>query len=179
MIKKVFIFLISILVLILLFFYLEKNKTYGFFVENERLKSIFEDKKEFNEKYLFIYFGYLKCKTFCPSSIGLMKQISDNQKTNDINFVFISLDKKNDSKEKLDEYQKNFDTRFYFYISNEKIATDLIEIFKIQFSENFFEKNPTHHSSNLYLVHKNKTKYIIYPSNYTEVTKIINDKNSF
>ncbi len=179
MTKKIFIFLVSVIVFIVLFFYLDKNNTYGFLVNNSELESIFKNQNEFNKKFLFIYFGYLKCKTFCPSSIGLMKQVSDKIKSDEIKFIFVSIDKENDSKEKLDEYKKNFDKRFYFYSSEELISIKLIKTFKIQFSKNLFEKDLSHHSSNLFFLNKDKTKYLIYPSNYTEISKIINDKNLF
>lgn len=168
--KKFSILIFFISIFILLFLFLDKNKTYGFLVK-EKIQT---ESLEIKNPFTFIYFGYLKCKSFCPTSLGILKQISDSVKNKNIEFIFVSIDEK-DSIENLLEYKKNFDPRFKFYPKNNEQAKRFMQVFKVQASENLIQNNSIHHMSNLFLIHENS--YIIYPSNFTDVKKILEDMN--
>lgn len=66
---------------------------------------------EFRGKYLLVYFGYTFCPDICPTALGELSAALDRlpaNKTAMVQVVFISVDPKRDSGERLDAYGKAF-----------------------------------------------------------------------
>ena len=176
-------FLFSILlffILISLIFYIFnlKNEQYGFYSKNHLppilLKEINgKDFEEISKNYtrFFIYFGYIKCTSICPISLGVLKQLSDMIKDDKLGFFFINIDM-NDSTEKIKLFSSNFDSRFHLLIGTEKNLKDTSKNYNIQFSTDLSQ---IHHSGHLYFFNKKKSILLLYPSNYRDVLKIKKD----
>lgn len=65
-------------------------------------------------KVSIVYIGYTNCPDYCPTTLGDLKQMMKTlgNRANDVNVLFISVDPKRDTLEKLTAYLAVFDTRF-------------------------------------------------------------------
>jgi cytochrome oxidase Cu insertion factor (SCO1/SenC/PrrC family) len=129
--------------------------------------------EEISENYtqFFIYFGYMKCSSLCPISLGVMKQLSDMIQDDKLGFFFINLDGR-DSTEKLKLFNSNFDSRFHVLIGSEKDLKETSKNYNIQFTSDLTQM---HHTGHLYFFNKIKSELLLYPSNYRDVLKIKKD----
>lgn len=66
-------------------------------------------------KVVVVFFGYTYCPDVCPFTLAKMKQLSGalGERSDDFEVVFVSVDPRRDSVEKLAAYVPNFDRRFY------------------------------------------------------------------
>lgn len=83
-------------------------------------------------RHSLIFLGYSNCPDICPATLllfgdTLKKLGSDADK---VNTVFISVDSKNDSPEKLSEYLKSFDARIVALTGNEAEIDAIIKAYK-------------------------------------------------
>jgi protein SCO1 len=66
-------------------------------------------------KVAVIFFGYTYCPDVCPFTLARMKQLYAGlgERAKDVEIVFVSVDPKRDTVDKLARYVPNFDRRFY------------------------------------------------------------------
>jgi protein SCO1/2 len=66
-------------------------------------------------KVAIVFFGYTYCPDVCPFTLAKMKQLYDKlgDRAKDVEVVFVSVDPKRDTVEKLAKYVPSFDRRFY------------------------------------------------------------------
>ena len=66
-------------------------------------------------KVTVVFFGYTFCPDVCPFTLAKMKQLYGRlgERAEDLEVVFVSVDPKRDSIEKLAQYVPAFDRRFY------------------------------------------------------------------
>ncbi|MDX1959188.1 MAG: SCO family protein [Leptospiraceae bacterium] len=168
----------------LLGIYQFKEKTYGFVSEKKlkdfSLKNL--DEKNFRINSLkgnsvFLYFGYTNCKRYCPNSLKLLKKLADSLKENDVRFVFISIDSNRDKTEELTKLKKNFDERFIPLYGDENEVKQIAKEFSILYEEDKTNENELSisHSSRIFLISKDQEKYLIYPDNFFDLPKILED----
>ncbi len=76
-----------------------------------------------------VFFGYTYCPDVCPFTLAKMKQLKDALGTDgeDLQMVFVSVDPRRDSLEKLAAYVPNFDRSFYGVRIEVDALTDLQE----------------------------------------------------
>lgn len=83
-------------------------------------------------KHSLIFLGYSNCPDICPATLLLfgdtLKKLGTD--ADKVNTVFISVDSKNDSPEKLAEYLKNFDPRIVALTGNEAQIESIIKAYK-------------------------------------------------
>lgn len=67
-----------------------------------------------NGKVVLIFFGYTHCPDVCPVTLSEFKQISERleEKTEQVEFVFITVDPERDTGEVLGKYMANFNPSF-------------------------------------------------------------------
>jgi protein SCO1/2 len=70
---------------------------------------------EHRGKVTVVFFGYTYCPDVCPFTLAKMKQIYRElgDRAQNLEVVFVSVDPKRDTVEKLSRYVPNFDRRFY------------------------------------------------------------------
>jgi len=83
-------------------------------------------------KFSLIFLGYSNCPDICPATLAV---ISDTLKklgsdADKLNAVFISVDSKNDTPEKLSEYLKNFDPRIIALTGSDTEVKAILSSFK-------------------------------------------------
>lgn len=70
---------------------------------------------DFRGKYVALYFGYTFCPDICPTTLADLKlavDTLDGQQAGGLQVIFISVDYKRDTPEKVDEYAKRFRSDF-------------------------------------------------------------------
>ena len=69
-------------------------------------------------KWSFVFFGYISCPDICPATLYVLDQVNSllkdekDIKTDKIQFVFVSVDPKRDTVEKLRDYVGYFNKQF-------------------------------------------------------------------
>lgn len=71
-------------------------------------------------KIVLIFFGYTNCPDVCPITLSEFKQIKARlgEKSEDIKFVFITVDPERDTQERMKLYVENIDPAFYALTSD-------------------------------------------------------------
>jgi protein SCO1/2 len=71
---------------------------------------------DLNKHWTLMYFGYVSCPDICPTTLTTLKQtmqLLDTKKLGDkLQVLFVSVDPKRDTPEKLAQYTQYFDKRF-------------------------------------------------------------------
>lgn len=75
----------------------------------------------FRGKYVVIYFGYTSCPDICPATSAALKAALAqlNGQDSQVQVIFISVDYKRDTPEKLSKYLQNFRPDFVGLVGNE------------------------------------------------------------
>ena len=70
--------------------------------------------REFRGKYMLVFFGYTYCPDVCPTTLAVMKTALDmmGSRADRIAPLFISVDPKRDTPQKLKSYLSSFGPRF-------------------------------------------------------------------
>lgn len=69
---------------------------------------------DFKGKFVLLYFGYTSCPDLCPTTLAKLTQVVALQenRAEDVQVIFVSVDYLRDTPEKLDAYARAFDRRF-------------------------------------------------------------------
>lgn len=110
------------------------------------------NKDNFRNKYSLLYFGFTNCPDFCDETLTKISRvisIFDKKELSEIQFLFVSVDPKRDTKEALQKYISNFDSNII------GISGELKEIEKItgDIKAYFSISQPTESDSNYYVDH--------------------------
>ena len=142
--------------------------------QSERVKL-----NEYQNKILLVFFGYTHCPDICPSTlIDITKSLRElGDDATEVQPIFISVDYKRDTPERLAKYMEFFDKRIIALTSSKEELKKISKNFKTSFdlvdpsNSNYLVE----HSSNLYIIDKEFTiKRIIangLPS--SEITKTV------
>lgn len=94
------------------------------------------DLKQYQDKVIVLYFGFLNCAEVCPSSMGVMsaafKQV-DNKYYDDIQGFFVSVDPGRDDLKSLEEFAKYFDPRMQGITGTEVQIQELTRQYGVYF----------------------------------------------
>ena len=106
--------------------------------------------REFNlstlkNKWSFLFFGFIQCPDICPTTLASLSKIRSQITKGDkapeqIQFIFISVDPKRDTAQKLKQYTNYFDSSFIGVTGTESelhnLANQLDVTFKLQYKPN-------------------------------------------
>jgi protein SCO1/2 len=69
---------------------------------------------DFRGKVVLLYFGYTTCPDVCPATLSDMKQVFEllGKKTEDVQFLWVTVDPDRDTPEKMEDYIRHFNTEF-------------------------------------------------------------------
>ena len=71
------------------------------------------DVSRFKDKWSMVFFGYTNCPDVCPTSLTIMDKVSKQSGLPDnMQYVFISVDPKRDTPEKLKDFVEYFNAKF-------------------------------------------------------------------
>lgn len=119
------------------------------------------DLKDYRDKVVIIYFGYLFCPDICPTTLAtlgaLTKQMSE-QDRDKLQVMFISVDPERDTMPKIKEYVEFFHPKFIGGTDSEKKIAKLAKIYAVAFEKHFPKKGGSFysvdHSTQAFIVNK-------------------------
>jgi len=118
---------------------------------------------EYNNKYLFVFFGYVGCRDICTPRLQELSPIYEELKSKhhiDIDTIFINITKLQD-KEQAELFAKYFHKEFDgIYLNNDKIQKVKNE-FDIYSSPSLTSKGDFDHTAFLFLLKKQKNNYYL------------------
>lgn len=116
--------------------------------------------KDFLGKYMLVFFGFTNCPDICPSGLQVMSAALDKAgaKAADVVPVFITLDAKRDTPEKLAQYLKSFHPRLVGLTGSEDEVAAAAKAYRVYAQKVTDEKSPDSysydHSALFYLMGK-------------------------
>lgn len=71
------------------------------------------DVNRFKDKWSLLFFGYTNCPDVCPASLTIMDKVSKRKDLpKNMQYVFVSVDPKRDTPEKLKDFVEYFNAKF-------------------------------------------------------------------
>lgn len=147
-----------------------------------------QDGQPFNTAHLqggwkLLFFGYTHCPDVCPTTLTNMNQVAKKLENTGLGYVFVSLDPKRDTPEKLKEYVHYFNPGF-IGVSGDKSEIDRLAeavgvIYDIEGDANSDRYNVNHYAAILVIDPKGRLRAHILPPHPTSkmvdvITKIRN-----
>ncbi len=110
------IFPIVLLLAVLLYSYVVNRKSNALDLNNLPIQSINNEKKlhDLPKKFNLIYFGFLSCPDFCPTTLSIYGQILNTlseREIQKIQMIFITVDPSRDTLLKMQEYTSFFNSK--------------------------------------------------------------------
>lgn len=134
--------------------------------------------KDFQGKYMLVFFGFTHCPDICPSGLQVMSAALDKlgDKAKDVVPIFISLDPERDTPQKLAEYLKSFGDRFVGLTGSPEETAATAKAYRV-----FYQKVPDDkvageytidHAAIIYLMGKNG-EFITHVPHTTSVDQVV------
>lgn len=93
--------------------------------------------KDFRGKYMLVFFGFTHCPDVCPLTMATLTKTLEllGDKADSFAPVFISVDPKRDTSERMKEYLSNFDSRIVGLTGSMNDIKDVASLYKAFYSE--------------------------------------------
>ena len=121
---------------------------------------------DFEGKAVVVFFGYTSCPDICPTTLSILAQVGEHlgKYKDEVQFIFISVDPKRDSLEKLGEYVKYFDEDFMGLTgSNDQLSLAAREFWvswEVERVENASMEYLIGHTSSIFVVSPERDRYL-------------------
>lgn len=104
--------------------------------------------KDFLGKYMLVFFGFTNCPDICPSGLQVVSAALDKlaPKAEEITPVFVTLDAKRDTPEKLAAYVKSFHPRLVGLTGSEADVAAAAKTYRVYFQKIVDDKTPDSYS---------------------------------
>lgn len=142
--------------------------------------SSFDFSKHKGQKIFLLNFGYTSCPDVCPTTLATLRNVlvELEEKSNDVEVLFVSVDPDRDTVEKLSEYIPYFHENITGLTGTEDEIENITSAYRIfYFKEE--EKSDTEylmsHSPSVYLIDKKGNLLLKYPQNKIEPELIADD----
>ena len=110
-------------------------------------------------QFLLVFFGFTHCPNVCPVQMSLMTQLMQNldqqQRPENIQPVFISVDPQRDTPEVINQYLQHFDKRFIGLTGSDTALKQAATSFKTLLPKSSDEDQLPRHSPIIYVVDPN------------------------
>ena len=133
-------------------------------------------------KFTFLYFGYLNCDEVCHNQVGVMFNINHQTTNKDLDFIFVTMDPKRDSKQLLNDYFNQFGSNFYALTGQsmreiQSVASKYKAYFSPESGTQIGKDYEISHPGNIFLIDPNGKIKVIYQNTYLRYDKVIEDLN--
>ena len=117
-------------------------------------------------KFMLMFFGYTYCPDVCPAALFEMKSIKKGLKenSNNVEFVFITVDPERDSFEQLGRYLNSYDAEFW------GLTSDLNTLSQVWKDYGVYRQVQESGNATGYLVDHSARLYLINPQGDLEIT---------
>jgi len=180
-------FLAIVSVMGYLIFQAKNKETFNGFY-NERVLSDFSLKdssgndvslSKYKGKIVLLNFGYTSCPDICPTTLGNLRTIYSelDDKQDDVQVVFISIDPERDKAGKLDEYVKFFNNDFVGLTGTDDQLKKVSDVFNIFYFKEGIDADKDYlmsHPTSIYLIDREGKLILKYPHN-TKQEYIVED----
>jgi len=115
--------------------------------------------EEHRGKFLILFFGYSYCPDICPTTLYKLKTVKEElgKNSDQVDVIFITVDPKRDTQDKLAKYLQSFDDSFYGLTGDESELEPVWKGYGVFRQENLAEGSIDYlvdHSTRLYLIDK-------------------------
>ena len=123
--------------------------------------------KDHQGKFLILFFGYTYCPDICPTTLYKLKTVEEElgKNADEVEIVFITVDPKRDTQEKLANYLNSFDDSFFGLTGDEPALERVWKDYGVFRQENLTDGSKDYlvdHSTRLYLIDKNGNLKVTY-----------------
>jgi protein SCO1 len=113
--------------------------------------------KDFQGKYMLVFFGYTYCPDVCPTTLAVMSEALKmmGQRAEKIAPLFISIDPKRDTPEKLKSYLDSFGPEFVGLTGNSSDIAQVAKEYRVYYREQTADDKGNYavdHSGVIYLM---------------------------
>ena len=126
--------------------------------------------QDFRGKVVMLYFGYTTCPDICPSALSFLSQALNElneEELKKVQGIFISVDPKRDTPDKLAEYANYFHSNLMGVTGTAEEVATAAALYGAQYYEAELEDSPigyaVNHSSVTYLITSNGALRFIFP----------------
>jgi len=118
-------------------------------------------------KYQILFFGYTYCPDICPTTLYKLKSVKEDLGNNadEVEILFITVDPKRDTQEKLTKYLHSFDDSFFGLTGDELTLNQVWKDYGVFRQERLADGSKDYlvdHSTRLYLIDKNGNLKVTY-----------------
>jgi len=180
-------FLAIVSVMGYLIFQAKNKETFNGFY-NERVLSDFSLKdssgndvslSKYKGKIVLLIFGYTNCPDICPTTLGNLRTIYSelDDKQDDVQVVFISVDPERDNPGKLEEYVNFFNNDFVGLTGTDDQLKKVSDVFNIFYFKEGIDADKDYlmsHPTSIYLIDREGKLILKYPHN-TKQEYIVED----
>lgn len=124
-------------------------------------------------KYVYLYFGFLNCAKICPARIGTLLKLQKLIKSEEIRFVYVTIDPGQDTPDRLKSYSENFGENFLFLRSDPENIRKTAREFKIYYEK--AENGQWEHTDKTFLLDKEQKVKLIYLGSHLSAEKMSED----
>ena len=133
-------------------------------------------------KFTFLYFGYLNCDEVCHNQVGVMFNINHQTTNKDVDFIFVTMDPKRDSKQMLNDYFNQFGSNFYALTAQsmreiQSVASKYKAYFSPEGATKIGKDYEISHPGNIFLIDPYGHIQVVYQNTYLRYDKVIEDLN--
>ncbi len=106
--------------------------------------------QDFRGKYLLVFFGYTYCPDVCPTTLAVMKAALEmmGSRAERIVPIFITVDPKRDTPEKLKNYLSSFGPRFVGLTGDDKAIASVAKEYRV-----YYQIRPAEHGADYTVDH--------------------------
>ena len=115
--------------------------------------------KDFKGKTLVLYFGFATCPDVCPMSLSYLNGVLNKfPKRDEVQVIFVSVDYKRDTADKVGKYTRFFNKKFVGLAGNEKQINEVTKKYNVYYKFIDMEKSEmgytVDHTSKFFIIDK-------------------------
>jgi protein SCO1/2 len=135
--------------------------------------------KDHQGKFLILFFGYTYCPDICPTTLYKLKTVNEELGNNadEVEIVFVTVDPKRDTQEKLAKYLHSFDDSFFGLTGDEHALEQVWKDYGVFRQESIADGSKDYlvdHTTRLYLIDKSGNLKVTYFVDVT-VSDLVSD----
>jgi protein SCO1/2 len=114
-------------------------------------------------KVVVIFFGYTNCPDVCPATLAMLKQVKENlgDRSNQVAFVFVTVDPARDTAERLGAYLANFDAGFIGLTSSQADLEAVWKAYGVYVAQG--DAETMEHNARIYAIDRQGNLRLTYP----------------
>ena len=118
--------------------------------------------RDFRGRYMLVFFGFTHCPDICPAELQVIAASLDDlgPKADEVVPIFVTLDPERDTPEVMDDYVKNFGSRFVGLTGSTESIAEAAKAYRVTYSK--FE-NKDGDSNDVYSIDHSALVYLMGP----------------